>query len=84
MVMGEKGSENELNCAVAGFVLAHVDKAYPSGTPLTTGKDGVLTKMKKKDLILHPDRLVANFWKLEVGEKWNGVEVNNRCWVKVR
>ena len=84
MIMGEKGSENELNCAVAGFVLAHVDKVYSSGTPLTTGKNGVLTKMKKKDLILHPDRLVANFWKAEVGEKWNGVEVNNRCWVKVR
>ena len=84
MIMGEKGSENELNCAVAGFVLAHTDKIYASGTPLTTGKNGVLTKMKKKDLILHPDRLVANFWKEETAEKWNGVEVNNRHWVKVR
>ena len=84
MIMGEKGKENELNCAVAGFVLAHTDKVYSSGTPLTTGKNGVLTKMKKKDLILHPDRLVANFWKEETAEKWNGVEVNNRHWVKVR
>lgn len=72
--------------AVAGFVLAYVDKEYPPGTPLCSGKDGNLTKMKTRDRILHPERLVGTFFRTESRKKiYNGkVTVNGRSWVRVK
>lgn len=84
MVIGDKGKgANQLKASVAGYVLAYVDKTYASGTPLTCTKEGFLTKMKKKDLIFHPERIVATYWKPENSDKWNGIEVNGRHWVKI-
>ena len=34
----------DCHVSVAGFVLAHTDKVYKSGTPLTSSKNGRLTK----------------------------------------
>lgn len=82
--MGKVPDKKQIHTAVAGYVLAFVDKIYPSGTPLTCGKNGTLTKMKLKDRIIHPERLVATFWKDEPEEVWNArVQVNGRKWVKV-
>ena len=87
-VLGRKGKHKELDISVGGFVLAYVDKEYAPGTPLTSAPNGRLTKMSLISRILHPERLVATYWKKETNKEWGDeshkVEVNGRHWVKVR
>lgn len=81
--MGEKKTET-VRAAVAGFVLAYVDRLYPEGTPLTWGDNGVLTKCSSLKRILHPERIIATFYREEKEEKWHDLPVSGRHWVKVR
>ena len=87
MNMGHKPNLNQMDVAVAGFVLAYVDKEYKPGTPLTCTKNGYLTKIKLKDKLRYPERIVATYWKNESAEEWGSddrkVKVNGRKWVKV-
>ena len=83
LFMGEKPTKT-IQTAVAGFALAYVDKVYPEGTPLTWSDDGKLTKCNILKRVLHPERVIATFYKEEKQESWHGVKVNNRHWVKVR
>lgn len=83
LFMGEKPVKT-IQAAVAGFVLAHMDRAYPEGTPLTWGDDGKLVKCGVVKRILHPERVIATFYKEETQETWHGVKVHDRHWVKVR
>ena len=87
-ILGKKGKHKELDISIGGFVLAYVDKVYKQGTPLTATKDGKLTKMGFISRILHPERLVATYWKPESQKEWGDdnrkVQVNGRTWVKVR
>ena len=83
LFMGEKPVRT-IQAAVAGFALAYVDKIYPEGTPLTWSDDGKLTKCTVLKRVLHPERVIAIFYKEEKQESWHGVKVNNRHWVKVR
>ena len=87
MNMGHKPNLNQMDVAVAGFVLAYVDKEYRPGTPLTCAKNGYLTKIKLKDKIRYPERVVATYWKNEPADEWGSedrkVKVNGRKWVKV-
>lgn len=78
-----KNNTLRLNISIGGFVLAYVDRVYPAGTPLTSGPNGTLVRMRLLDRILHPERLVARYWKSESLESWNGVAVNGRHWVMV-
>ena len=86
--MGKKENEKQMNVAVAGFVLAYVDKEYLVGTPLTCKENGILTKLKEEDISKNPHKIVGTFWKTEPCEKWGAegkeVEVNGRMWVKVK
>ena len=86
--MGKRENEKQMSVAVAGFVLAYVDKEYPVGTPLTCKENGILTKLKKKDISKNPHKIVGTFWKAEPNEFWGAegkeVEVNGRMWVKVK
>jgi hypothetical protein len=85
MSVGKKGKgKKEIPIAVAGIVLAYCDREYESGTPLTSGRNGIVTKMYWWELIFKPHCLVATFYKPESQKKWNGVTVNNRHWVKVK
>lgn len=81
--MGEKKTKT-IRAAVAGFVLAYVDKLYPEGTPLTWGNDGVLTKCRLLKRVLHPERVIATFYREEKEEKWHDLPVSGRHWVKVK
>lgn len=87
MNMGHKPNLNQMDVAVAGFVLAYVDKEYKPGTPLTCTENGYLTEIKKEDKIEYPERIVATYWKSESAEEWGSesrkVRVNGRKWVKV-
>ena len=88
MHMGYKDNCKQMDVAVAGFVLAYVDKEYPSGTPLTCTKNGYLTKIEKSDKIEYPEKIVATYWKNEPSEYWGGekdkIKVNGRKWVKIK
>ena len=87
MNMGHKPNLNQMDVAVAGFVLAYVDKEYKPGTPLTCTENGYLTEIKKEDKIEYPERIVATYWKNEPADEWGSdsrkVKVNGRKWVKV-
>ena len=86
--MGHEEDKEKFNVAVAGFVLAYVDKEYEVGTPLTCTADGCLTEIKLEDKIKYPERVVATYWKNEPNEEWGPegkkVKVNGRRWVKVK
>ena len=87
MNMGHKPGLNQMDVAVAGFVLAYVDKEYKPGTPLTCTENGYLTEIKKEDKIEYPERIVATYWKSELADEWGSdsrkVKVNGRKWVRV-
>ena len=87
MNMGHKPNLNQMDVAVAGFVLAYVDKEYKPGTPLTCTKNGYLTRIKLKDKIRYPERIVATYWKNEPADEWGSddrkVKVNSRKWVRI-
>ena len=93
-IMGDKGKySNQLKAAVAGFVLAYVDKEYPCGTPLTCTENGYLTKLKDEDIEKNPHLLVGTYWKNEPFEYWGFdkgitdnllIEVKGRKWIKVK
>lgn len=80
----EEGKGHGIAVSVAGFMLAYVDTVYREGTPLTCGKDGVLTRMGLLSRLFHPERLVATFWKGEKSETFHDKVVDGRCWVVVK
>lgn len=86
--MGHKQGTRELQCSVAGFVLAFVDRDYPAGTPLTCTENGCLTEISLEDKVKYPERILGTFWKSENSEEWgpegSKVLVRGRKWVKVR
>ncbi len=88
--MGDSADINikKMKLAVAGVVLAYVDGEYPPGTILTCTEGGRLTRMKREDASMYPERLVATFWKPEYGEEWGEeggkIKVNGRSWVRIR
>ena len=86
--MGDKGDVKQLKSSVAGYVLAYVDAEYPSGTPLTCSKHGMLTKAHFLTRILHPERVIATYWKNEPKFVWgaegNEIEVKGRHWVRIK
>lgn len=87
MNMGHKPGLNQMDVAVAGFVLAYVDKEYKPGTPLTCTENGYLTEIKREDKIEYPERIVATYWKSEPADEWGSdsrkVKVNGRKWVRI-
>ena len=89
MVLGIKPTHIKcINLAVAGVVLAYVDNEYECGTPLVATKEGKLTKANKMTRVLHPERIVATYFRKENNDFWgpssNKIAVNGRSWVKVK
>ena len=89
MVLGIKPSHIKcINLAVAGVVLAYVDNEYECGTPLVATKEGKLTKANKMTRVLHPERIVATYFRKENNDFWgpssNKIAVNGRSWVKLK
>lgn len=83
-IMGEKASKPAIEMALAGFVLAYVDKIYKTGTPLTCTKNGYLTKMNWFERLFKRDALVGYFYKEETEIQWHTIDVSNRHWVKIK
>lgn len=78
----------EVPIAVAGWVLAFVDKEYECGTPLTNDEFGNLTAMTRDEKMEYPERIVAIYKRKELDALWGPegqkIQVNNRHWVKVK
>jgi hypothetical protein len=82
--VGQKHKGKEIPIAIGGFVLASCDKAYASGTPLTTYKDGMLTRAFMLTRLFHPERIIGTFYKMEHQKVWNGtIQVDGRHWIKI-
>lgn len=87
--VGSNGDlRKEVPIGVAGWVLAHVDKEYECGTPLTNDEHGNLTAMTKQEKMEYPERIVAIYKRKEMDKFWGPegqkIEVNGRHWVKVK
>lgn len=78
----------EVPIAVAGWVLAFVDKEYDCGVALTNDGLGNLTAMTKLEKMEYPERIVAIYKRKEMDKTWgpedHKIEVNGRHWVKVK
>lgn len=78
----------EVPIAVAGWVLAKVDKEYACGTPLTNDEFGNLTEMTRHEKMEYPERIVAIYKRKEMDQFWGPentkIAVNDRHWVKVK
>lgn len=78
----------EVPIAVAGWVLAYVDKEYECGTPLTNDEFGNLTAMTKQEKMEYPERIVGIYKRKEMDEFWGPegqkIAVKGRHWVKIK
>ena len=81
-------NNKQLYVAIAGFVLAYVDKDYLPGTPLTCTSNGYLTELKPEDMKKYPYLLIGTFWKPEPAEYWGNITrsipVNGRKWIRIK
>lgn len=86
--VGQGRYPKEVPIAVAGWVLAYVDREYECGTPLTNDENGFLTEMTLEEKRNYPERMVGIYKKKELLESISSetvkIEVNNRHWVKVK
>lgn len=89
MAVGQGHTQKtEVPIAVCGWVLAYVDKEYPTGTPLTNDTHGNLTEMTLQEKRDFPERIVAIYKKpepaAEFGDDVAKIKVNGRHWVMVK
>lgn len=86
--VGSGANQREVPIAVAGWVLAYVDKEYECGTPLTNDENGNLTAMTRAEKLEYPERIVAIYKRKEMDAQWGPagreIEVKGRHWVKVK
>lgn len=78
----------EVPIGIAGWVLAHVDKEYECGTPLTNDEHGNLTAMTREEKMEFPERIVGIYKRKEMDQMWGPpgqqIVVNKRHWVKIK
>jgi hypothetical protein len=82
--LGKDASNSPHPIGLAGFVLAYVKEEYAPGTLLTGGKNGILEELNLDLLTKHPDAHIATFIRKEENQNWHNLNVNGRCWVKIK
>ena len=86
--LGKPKEDTHVPIGVAGWILAYVDKEYPTGIPLTNDENGNLTEMKIEEKRDYPERLIATYKKPEKNNVWGPktaqIKVNGRHWVKIK
>lgn len=86
--VGNRPDNKQVPIAVAGWVLAFVDKEYECGTPLTNDEHGNLTAMTREEKLEYPERIVALYKRKEMEEFWGPenqkIAVKGRHWVKIK
>ena len=86
MVIGDDSeSDNKVAVAVAGRVLAFVEnkEKIKVGDALKTAPGGRLARMSRREIRKYPDRIVGYVSEIPTYDMWNGVNVNDRIWVKI-
>lgn len=87
MAVGQGVNPAEVPLAVAGWVLAYVDREYAIGTPLTCDAYGNLTEMSIQEKRDFPERILATYKRrednLEFGDGDITIKVDGRHWVKI-
>lgn len=82
------GSEfGSIPLAVAGRVLTYYEgdiNDYHSGDTVCAGPEGKVCKMTREEIKEYPDRIIGIVSEIPDYEKWNGIKVNNRIWIKVK
>jgi len=81
--VGFDSTKYQVPLAVAGWVLAVVDKRYESGTPLVNASSGSLTRANLFERMFRTERIVGIYQRPEYQPEWKGIVVNKRSWVKV-
>lgn len=84
MIIGLEDEES-VPIAVAGRVLAYVDggSIWP-GAAVCSAPDGKVSVMTRSEIANYPDCIVGYISEVPTYDEWNGVQVNNRIWIKVK
>jgi hypothetical protein len=76
--------QNQIPIGISGWVLAHVDREYEPGTPLTNDENGNLTEMMAEEKRNYPERLLATYSRKEKEMCIKNINVEGRHWVRIK
>jgi len=82
-----KTSDRDVPVAVSGRVLAYTDElpsTFRVGDMVCAGKNGTVSRMRRWEAILFPDRILGIVSYIPEEETWHGVWINDRIWIKLR
>lgn len=83
MVLGDE--KNGVPVALAGRVLAYVDKAnVKTGDAVCSGKEGTVSRMRWYERILFPDRMIGIVHYVPTSDKWNNYDALGRVVISVK
>lgn len=82
------GEDKDTPVAVAGRALVYLnteDRYNVSiGDCLCAGEFGKASIMTREEIKEYPDRILGIVTGVPIEDKWNGVDVNNRVWIKIK
>lgn len=82
------GEDKDTPVAVAGRALVHLntdDRCNVSiGDCLCAGEFGKASIMTREEIKEYPDRILGIVTGIPIEDKWNGVDINNRVWIKIK
>ena len=82
------GEDNDTPVAVAGRALVYLntnDRLNVSiGDCLCAGEYGKASIMTRDEIKEYPDRILGIVTGIPIEDKWNGVDINNRVWIKIK
>lgn len=82
-----KTGETDVPVAVSGRVLAHSDEPVTNlrvGDAVCAGKHGGISRMRRWEVVLFPDRILGVVSHVPKETAWHGIPVNGRVWIELR
>lgn len=87
LLIGQK-RENSIPVAISGRVLVYSNedrKNYKLGDAVCSAPDGKVSKMTREEIKEYPDRILGYVSCIPEYTKWdNGIEVDNRIWIRLK
>lgn len=82
------GNENDIPVAVSGRALVNIDENdrenISIGDCVCAGPNGKALIMTREEIKEFPDRILGIVTGIPLEETWNGVDINNRVWIKIK
>lgn len=82
------GEDKDTPVAVAGRALVYISaeerNSVSIGDCLCAGEYGKASIMTREEIKEYPDRILGIVTGIPMKDKWNGVDVNNRVWIKIK